>query len=89
MARYVINEITDWEKDEAAVAGDMSHAPESEVLSLYAEEYRQKVENGRWEGLPFTCEAADTLDALDEYIRQYCEYDYIKPTFANIELITE
>ena len=89
MARFRIYGITDWEKDEHMMEGDMSHMPEHDVLRLYADEYEKKVENDDWPNIPFECEAKDEDEALEKYQSEVCEYDYIIPTGADIERIDD
>ena len=88
MARYVINDILSYEKDHAQMAGDCSHIGEAEVYGALAVALHEILTDG-WQGLPFECEAESEDDALEKYIAQYYQYGYIKPTEADIELITE
>ena len=83
--KITITDITDHWKDEQMMDGDASHEGWASVNELYAAEYRRKVDNNEWEGLPFTCEA-DTIDeAIDKYNEAVCEYDYIKAAEADYE----
>ena len=83
--KITITGITDHCKDEQIMDGDASHEGWASVNELYAAEYRHKVENNEWEGLPFTCEAATVADAIDRYNDKFCEYDYIKAAGADSE----
>ena len=83
--KITILDITDHEKDDAMMSGDASHEGWASVNELYAEEYRRKVENNEWSGLPFTCEADTIEEALDIYNESVCQYDYIKATDADYE----
>lgn len=83
MKKFTIIEITDWEKDFQMMDGDSSHMPESDVHFKYAEEYKSKVEEGKWPGLPFTCEAESKDDAIDKYNSAVCQYDYIQAIDAD------
>lgn len=77
--------ITEHWEDEPMMHGDASHEGWASVNELYADEYRRKVENNEWDGLPFTCEA-DTIDeAIDQYNETVCECDYIKAVDADYE----
>lgn len=81
-----ILEITDWEKDDWMMAGDSCHMPESEVLSAYAKEYEEKVENGNWPNLPFTCEAENEDEALEKYNEKCGRFSYIRAIDADMEI---
>lgn len=93
-------EITEWHRDEIEIAGASSHVGESAVLHVLADEVKEKLEDCTFEpkGLPFEydfdieadCEEWLTEDevkdrVLDEYIEQFCQYDYVKPTDCEIE----
>ena len=85
MPKFTVFEITDWERDEHEMAGDGCHMPESDVLFRLARETEEKVEDGKWPGLPFTCEAKDEEAALEKYRMKFCDGDYIVPIGADIE----
>lgn len=57
----IIESITEWERDEAEIAGDRSHGlSESDILQDLAEETKAKKEESTWtKGLPFTWEEKD------------------------------
>lgn len=65
--------------------GDASHEGWGAVNALYAKEYERKVDNNKWEGLPFTCEADSVEEAVERYNDEICEYDYIKAVDADYE----
>ena len=75
--KITITDIADYVKDEQMMAGDASHMGYDDVLELYLEERRKKIRDGKWEGLPFTCEADSIEDAIDMYNKKYCECEYI------------
>ena len=77
MQKFTIVEIIDWEEDSYAMAGDACHMPNSDVEEFLAEQYRERVENGNWPNLPFTCEAADEDDAIERYNESLGEFNYI------------
>lgn len=83
--KITIIDIIDYWKDEQIMDGDASHEGWASVNELYAAEYRRKVEDNEWEGLPFTCEADDIEEAIDKYNKTVCECDYIKATKADYE----
>ena len=85
MKKFTIVEITDWEKDSHMMAGDSCHIPESDILLHYANEYKTKVEEGKWPNLPFTCEAEDEDEALDKYNETCGRFDYIRAIDAEFE----
>lgn len=85
MKKFTIVEITDWEKDSHMMAGDSCHMPESDILLRYANEYKEKVEEGKWPNLPFTCEAEDEDEALDKYNETCGRFDYIRAIDAEFE----
>jgi len=93
-------EITEWSRDEQAIAGDASHEGDAAVMRLVADEVQAKLEDFTFEpkGLPFEyefdiepdCEEWLTEDevkdrVLDEYVEQFCKYDYVKPTDCEVE----
>lgn len=77
-----ITAITSWFEDECLVAGDASHEGDSSVRQLLAEEYRKKVDEGQWPGIPFECEVKGDLEsecpgeALEQYNAKH-PYDYL------------
>lgn len=83
--KFTLTDITDYFKDEQAIAGDASHEGYRAVMRLVVEEEKRKVDDGKWDGLPFTCEAADIDDAIDCYNEEVCRYDYIKALAADYE----
>lgn len=83
--KMTIIEITDWWEDTAAEDGDASHMGDGDVMRLKLEEYESKVENGKWPGLPFTCEAKSEDEAIRKYNDKFCEYDYYKAVSAEFE----
>ena len=56
--KVIIEAITDWEKDDAEIAGDRDHGglPESVTLHSLAEETKDKKESEWTKGLPFVWE---------------------------------
>ena len=87
MAKFTVVEITDWWRDDHEMAGDGCHMPESDILYRLAKETEEKVEDGKWPGLPFTCEAEDEEEALEKYRLKFCDGDYIIPIDADIEKV--
>lgn len=53
--KIIIENITEWEKNDAQIEGDRSHggSPESEVLRRLSYETRDKIESEWTKGLPF------------------------------------
>ena len=76
--KITISAITEWEKDEHEMMGDSGHMSDDDITLGLAEEIRTKKEEGKAEGLPFTCFAEDREEALEKYNAAYCEYDYLK-----------
>lgn len=76
--KFTINEITDWEEDSWLIDGDASHEGSRAVERLVEQEKREKIDEGKATGLPFTCEAEDIDEALEKYNEEHCEYDYLK-----------
>lgn len=86
MSKYFrINEITDWEEDSHKMEGDASHEGGRDVQKILEEERVKKIYNGKWEGLPFICEAGNEIEALWRYNAKFCENDYIKAVVADCE----
>jgi len=97
--RATVTEITEWSRDEQAIAGDSSHESPSEVMHLVADEVAQKLEDCTFEpeGLPFECEFELESDgdgvtkdevkdgALEEYVGKFCSGDYVKPVDCELE----
>ena len=85
--KITITDITDWEKDYAKIAGDMSHEGDAPVEGLVAEEMEKKVENNDWTGLPFICEANNIDEAINIYNSTCNEFGYIRALNADYEII--
>lgn len=85
--KIIINEITEWEKDNALINGDASHEGDQKVRDLIAEEEDKKLYSSEaWNlGLPFECEAENKDEALDLYNEKYCKYDYLKAVDCEID----
>ena len=83
--KITITEITGWEEDDHMEAGDASHIGWREVQQLLEDERVRKIDNGEWEGLPFTCEAEDIEEALEMYNNEHCDYDYLKASECDWE----
>ena len=83
--KMTIIEITDWQEDTAAEAGDASRMGDGDVMRLQLEEYERKIEGGEWPGLPFTCEAGSKDEAIEKYNDKFCDYDYYKAVDAEFE----
>ena len=62
--KIIIETITDWEKDDAVIAGDRDHGglSESDVLLSLAGETKDKKESEWTKGLPFVWESDVELD---------------------------
>lgn len=62
--KITIESITEWEKDDAEIEGDMSHggSPQSDILRQLAKETEEKKESEWTKGLPFTWEDDVELD---------------------------
>ena len=62
--KIIIETITDWEKDDAVIAGDRDHGglSESDVLLSLAGETKDKKESKWTKGLPFVWESDVELD---------------------------
>lgn len=93
--QVTVTAVTSWRKDDALMAGDMSREPESAVLVRYAEEHREKVEDGTWKCglLPFVHTVAlpideDTLvaSAVEAFVAEACPFDYLKPEEVEYEI---
>lgn len=83
--KITITDIIEWEEDTWLIAGDASHEGSRAVQRLLEQE-RVRKEDEEWKtGLPFTCEAEDLDDALDQYNEQFCQYDYLKAIDADYD----
>lgn len=62
--KIIIETITDWEKDDAVIAGDRGHGglSESDILLSLAGETKDKKESEWTKGLPFVWESDVELD---------------------------
>ena len=62
--KIIIETITDWEKDDAEIAGDCDHGglSESDILLSLAKETKDKKESEWTKGLPFVWEHDAELD---------------------------
>ena len=62
--KIIIETITDWEKDDAEIAGDRDHGglSESDILLSLAKETKDKKESKWTGGLPFVWESDVELD---------------------------
>ena len=62
--KVIIEAITDWEKDDAEIAGDRDHGglSESDILLSLAKETKDKKESEWTKGLPFVWESGVELD---------------------------
>ena len=80
--KYTITEIVDWEKDTREMDADYGHMSEGDIMRRELNEYEEKIENGKWPGLPFECEAEDEDEALEKYNDECCGGDYYKATEA-------
>ena len=62
--KVIIEAITDWEKDDAEIAGDRDHGglSESDILLSLAKETKDKKESKWTKGLPFVWEHDAELD---------------------------
>ena len=62
--KIIIEAITDWEKDDAEIAGDRDHGglSESDILLSLAGETKDKKESKWTKGLPFVWESDVELD---------------------------
>ena len=62
--KIIIETITDWEKDDAEIAGDRDHGglSESDILLSLAKETKDKKESKWTKGLPFVWEHDAELD---------------------------
>lgn len=62
--KIIIETITDWEKDDAEIAGDHDHGglSESDILLSLAKETKDKKESEWTKGLPFVWEHDAELD---------------------------
>ena len=83
--RFKIVEINDWTEDVHMEAGDACHMSEGDLMRHKLNEYEEKVENNKWPGLPFVCEAESEEEAVEKYNAAHCEYDYYKATEAEFE----
>ena len=65
--KVIIEAITDWEKDDAEIAGDRDHGglSESDILLSLAKETKDKEESKWTKGLPFVWEHDAELDIDD------------------------
>lgn len=78
-----ITAIMEWAEDFQAQAGDASHVGWRSVQQVLEDERVRKLDNEWTEGLPFTCEAEDIEDALEQYNEKYCECDYLKASVCD------
>ena len=82
-AKFTILDITDWWEDAQMEAGDSCHMGEGDVMRLKLKEYEDKIEGGKWPGLPFTCLAENADEAIQKYNDKFCDYDYYKAVDAD------
>jgi len=75
--KFTINDILEWEEDKAAAASIYSHEGEREYQRCLEAERVAKLDNKWTEGLPFTCEATDEDDAIEQYNEKYCPWPNI------------
>lgn len=68
--KIIIETITDWEKDDAEIAGDRDHGglSESDILLSLAKETKDKEESKWTKGLPFVweCDVRFDVDAITD-----------------------
>ncbi len=94
-----ITNITEWSEDATLVRGDSSREGANAVEELVIKEREAKVESDEWnrsaEGriLPFdyVSESDDEDEAVDEaldaFAEEHCQYDYLKPTDCDYEVM--
>ena len=85
MTKWTILYITEWYEDTHMEAGDLCHMSEGDVMRAKLGEYEEKIEEGKWPGLPFTCLAEDADDAIQKYNDKFCDYDYYKAADADFD----
>lgn len=78
--KVIIEAITDWEKDDAEIAGDRDHGglSESDILLSLAKETKDKKESKWTKGLPFVWEhdaeiEVDAVVNLEHVIKSYLD----------------
>jgi len=97
--KATIVDITEWSRDEQAIAGDASHEGDAAVLRLVADEVQEKLEDCTHDplGIPFTreidvlpCQEENADDMirrtlLDMYVETHYRFAYVKPTDCEVE----
>ena len=78
--KIIIEAITDWEKDDAEIAGDRDHGglSESDILLQLAEETKNKKESKWTKGLPFVWEhdaeiEVNAVVCIEHVIKSYLD----------------
>jgi len=74
--RYKIIEISSWVEDLHMEDGDACHMSEGDLMRRKLHEYEEKIENGKWPGLPFVCNAKNEEEAIEKYNAAHCKHDY-------------
>ena len=87
--KFKIIAINDWYEDHHMEEGDACHMTEGDVMRHRLSEYEEKIEGGKWPGLPFECMAKDEDEAVQKYNDAHCDYDYYKATEAEFEDVHE
>ena len=83
--KFKIIAINDWYEDRHMEDGDACHMSEGDLMRARLSEYEEKIEGGKWPGLPFECMAEDEDEAVQKYNDAHCDYDYFKATEAEFE----
>lgn len=87
--KFKIIAINDWYEDRHMEDGDACHMSEGDLMRARLSEYEEKIEGGKWPGLPFECMAEDEDEAVQKYNDAHCNYDYFKATEVEFEDIHE
>ena len=84
--KITITEILEWDEDQATAASIYSHEGEREYQRCLEAERVAKLDNEWTKGLPFTCEAENEDDAIEQYIEKYCPWpDILIPVEVDFE----
>lgn len=72
--KITINNILEWDEDQAVAASIYSHEGEREYQRCLEFERSEKLDKEWTKGLPFTCQAECIDDAIEQYNEKYCPW---------------
>jgi len=75
--KITITEILESSENEDTAASIYSHEGMREYQRCLEAERVEKIDEGRWPGLPFTCTAEDVDEAIEKYNEKFCAFPNI------------